>query len=377
MGPLDGLKIVELAGIGPAPMSGMLLSDLGAKILRIDRPVAPTDLGIERPLDTNFVLRGRETIRVDLKDPNGVALVLRLCRDADALIEGFRPGVVERLGIGPDECMSVNPRLVFGRVTGWGQAGPLAKTAGHDLNYIGLSGVVNSIGRASEAPAVPLNLIGDFAGGAMFLSLGVLAAIFEAKNSGKGQVVDAAIVDGVASMMNSINGLLKSGIFSSDRGANILDSGAFYYDNYLCSDGKYVSVGAVENRFFLELLDGLGLDPSIVPPQDDRTRWAEGRAMFQRIFITRSRDEWAAIFAESDACVSPVLSVEESEENEHLVARNTYVNIGGFKQGAPAPRFSRSIPDIPKPPQVSNTQEVLLDWLEMGEVSKFAATGVI
>lgn len=375
-GPLAGLRVIEMAGIGPAPMCGMLLSDLGAEILRIDRPT-PSDLGINRPLETNFNLRGRDTIRLDLKDVRSTALALSLIGGADCLIEGFRPGVMERLGLGPEPCLARNPALIYGRVTGWGQDGPLALSAGHDLNYIALTGALEAMGRSGGRPPVPLNLIGDFAGGALFLALGLLAGVFEARRSGRGQVVDAAMVDGVAAMMNSIRGFRAAGVFSTERGANVLDSGAYFYDVYRCADGRFVAVGAIERRFFDELLARLGIDPADMPAQDDEDRWSEGRERLRRIFLTRTRDEWAAMFEGSDACVSPVLSVEESTANAHMRARGAYIGVAGHVQAGPAPRFSRTVPDTPRPPQPAGGVDVLRAWLDAAELEALGASQLL
>jgi crotonobetainyl-CoA:carnitine CoA-transferase CaiB-like acyl-CoA transferase len=357
-GPLAGLRIVEMAGIGPAPMCGMLLADLGAEIVRIDRP-GESDIGIKRPPETNFILRGRPTIRVDLKDPAGRDRAMDLIAEADCLIEGFRPGVMERLGLGPEPCLARNPRLVYGRVTGWGQTGPMAPWAGHDLNYIGLTGALEAIGRADAPPPAPLNLIGDFGGGALFLALGLLAGVLEAKSSGKGQVVDAAIVDGVAAMMTSLNGLRSGGVFPKQREASILDSGAYFYDVYACADGRHLAVGAIEPRFFRTFLARLGLGPDALPPQEDRSRWREGRERLRAVFATRPRDHWVTLFEGSDACVTPVLSLEESFDDPHMRARGAYVEVGGFAQAAPAPRFSRTPAAQPEPP---DTDRPLPAW---------------
>lgn len=370
-GPLSGVRIIEMAGIGPAPMCGMLLADLGAEILRIDRPHVAADLGIKRPLETNFILRGRQTIRVNLKRTEGVELVLALLERSDALIEGFRPGVMERLGLGPKPCLTHNPRLVYGRVTGWGQSGPRALTAGHDINYIALTGALDAMGRRGEAPPVPLNLIGDFAGGALFLAFGILAGIVRAREDGVGQVVDAAIVDGVASMLTSINGLRAAGLFSTDRGTNLLDSGAFFYDTFKCADGRYVAVGPIEKRFYTELLARLEIDPATMPDQNDQSRWDVGRLRLRGVFASRSRDEWAAVFAESDACVTPVLSLEESFVDPHLAEQGAFSRIGGFTQAAPAPHFSATPPDCPEPPASPQGSEVLEGWLDPEDIAQF------
>ena len=361
-GPLAGLRIIEFAGIGPAPMCGMVLSDLGADIIRIDRQ-APANVGIERPLDTNFTLRGRRTIKLDLKNPQSVAFVLELVAKADCTIEGFRPGVMERLGLGPEIMLERNPSLVYGRVTGWGQSGPLAMTAGHDINYIAITGALEAMGREGERPPVPLNLIGDFAGGAMFLAVGLLAAVFEARRSGKGQVVDAAIVDGVASMMNSINGLRSGGVFSKQRGRNVLDSGAFFYDTYRCADDRFIALGPIEPQFFKVFLDRLGLSADALPRQDDKPGWGEGRARLAEIFASRPRDEWASLFSGSDACVSPVLGLEEAFCDSHMSGRGAYVEIDGLPQSSPAPRFSRTKPDLPMAPAEATSINTLADWL--------------
>lgn len=367
-GPLAGVRLVEIAGIGPAPMCGMVLSDLGAEILRIDRP-GPADVGIRRPLETNFILRGRPTLRVDLKSAAGRDLVLRLATRADGIFEGFRPGVMERLGLGPEALLAVNPALVYGRVTGWGQDGPLARTAGHDLSYLALTGALGALGRRDDPPPVPLNLIGDFAGGALFLAVGMLAALIEARSSGRGQVVDAAIVDGVAAMLSSVNGLRQAGIFSRQRGASILDGGAYFYDTYRCADGAFLAVAAIEERFFGAFLKRLGLDPAALPPRDDPSRWPEGRAKLAEIFLRRSRDEWVALFGDSDACVAPVLSIEEAMADPHIVARGIYRDIGGFLQAGPAPRFGTTPPDLPDPPRLAEPATALAGWLTPEEIA--------
>lgn len=366
-GPLSGVRLIEMAGIGPAPMCGMVLSDLGADILRIDRPT-PSDVGIKRPVETNFILRGRRTIPVDLKTEAGRALVLRLLREADGVFEGFRPGVMERLGLGPEAALAANPALVYGRVTGWGQSGPMAQTAGHDLTYLALTGALGAMGRQGELPPVPLNLVGDFAGGALFLAVGMLSALIAARESGRGQVVDAAIVDGVASMLSSINGLRQAGIFTPEPGTNILDGGAYFYDVYRCADGGAIAVGPIEKKFFAQFVERLGIDPATLPPQDDAARWPEGRAVLADIFAGRDRDAWAALFAGTDACVVPVLSIEESFRDPHLAARGTYQQIDGRPQAAPAPRFSDTPPATPAPPSIASTEDALADWLPPEEI---------
>ena len=379
MGPLAGIKVVELAGIGPGPMCAMLLADLGATVLRIDRK-QPSGLGYKRPLKYDLTLRGRRSIALDLKDPGAVALVLRLISDADALIEGFRPGVTERLGLGPDACFERNPKLVYGRMTGWGQTGPLAMAAGHDINYIAITGILNAIGRQGQAPSVPINIIGDMAGGSMYLALGMLAAIIEARNSGKGQVVDAAIVDGAASLATSLFGMRGAGMLSTERGTNVLDSGAYFYDVYECADGGYISVGAVEEKFYIELMQRMGLNPTEIGPHMNRHNWSKGRALLTERFKTKTRDQWCELLEGFDACVAPVLSWDEAFKHPHLKARNTLVEIDGVVQPAPAPRFSRTIPDLPSPPAAvtpDNTDAALAGWLDAREIGSLRAVGTI
>src|SRR5215469_5210062 len=350
MGPLAGTKVIEFAGIGPCPMAAMMLAEMGATVLRIDRVV---DSGLGIPLSTKYetLKRGRSIIQLDLKRPEALALTLRLIEQADALIEGFRPKVMERLGLGPEVCLTRNPRLVFGRVTGWGQDGPLSHAAGHDLNYIALTGALHAIGRAGGPPTPPLNLVGDFGGGALYLVVGVLAAIIEARQSGKGQVVDAAMVDGASSLMTSIYGGRASGRLSGPRGTNITDSGAYFYEVYECADGKYVSVAAIEAKFHAELLRLLEIDPSTMPPQMDRSRWPEAKAVLAERFLTRTRDEWCSRLEGSDACFAPVLSMDEAPHHPHNVARGVFVDLDGVTQPGPAPRFSRTTLGASTPPQ--------------------------
>ncbi len=372
-GPLAGLRIVELAGIGPGPMAAMLLADLGATVLRVDRP-QDAGLGIPRPLRYNPLLRNRETIRVDLKSAQGQALVLRLIEEADGLIEGFRPGVAERMGLGPDLCLQRNPRLVYGRMTGWGQTGPMAHAAGHDLNYIALTGVLDLIGRPGQPPTPPLNLVGDFGGGALYLALGMLAAILEAQRSGQGQVVDAAIVDGTASLATSFFGLQAAGLLDARRGHNVLDSGAPYYDVYECADGKWVSVAPIEGKFYRELLERLGLGEAEVGRQNDRDDWVRAKVALGKRFKERTRDEWCALLQGTDACFAPVLTLEEAPAHPHLRARQTFVDVDGVVQPAPAPRFSRTVPPQPRPPQPASREgamAALTDWLGAAQASEW------
>jgi alpha-methylacyl-CoA racemase len=378
MGPLAGVKIVELAGIGPGPMAAMHLADMGATVLRIERQEA-ADLGVKRPLKYNLLLRNRSAIALDLKDPKSVELVLALVEKADALIEGFRPGVTERLGLGPDVCLARNPRLVYGRITGWGQSGPLAQAAGHDLNYIALTGVLNAIGRNGQPPSIPLALVGDFAGGALYLVMGVLAALLEVRQSGQGQVVDAAIVDGVASMATTFYGLAAAGQWRPERGNNVLDSGAYFYDVYECLDGQWISVGPIEKRFHLDLLRKLGIDPDELGDHLDQRNWARARDVFIRIFKTRSRAYWCELLEGTDACFSPVLSFAEAPHHPHLQARKTFIEVDGVAQPAPAPRFSRSQSGQPTPPEAPSMDGVahaLAGWLTNADIDNWRKAGV-
>lgn len=362
-GPLAGIKIVELGGIGPGPFCCMLLSDLGADIIRIDRP-SPSDGGV--PVEARFELlnRGRRSAAMDLKQPEAVATVLRLASQADAVIEGFRPGVAERLGLGPDDCHKFNPRLVYGRMTGWGQDGPLAQEPGHDINYIALTGVLHSVGKAGEAPSIPLNLAGDFGGGSLYLALGVVSAILESRMSGRGQVVDSAMVDGSASLMTLIYGLRAGGYWTDERGTNRLDSGAPWYNVYETKDGKHVGIGANETRFYRNAVKLLGLDVDKLPGQHERAGWPAMREQFAAAFRRRTRDEWAVLAAGAETCITPILSMGEAPHCTHLQARKTFVEVDGVVQPAPAPRFSRTPGSIQRPPARpgQHTDEVLGDW---------------
>ncbi|MFC7341022.1 CaiB/BaiF CoA transferase family protein [Saccharopolyspora griseoalba] len=354
-GPLAGVKVVELAGLGPAPFCAMLLADLGADVVRVDRPNAPAG--------QDLLNRGKRSVQVDLKHEQGPQAVLGLAEKAEVLLEGLRPGVTERLGVGPEDCWKANPALVYGRMTGWGQEGPLASTAGHDIGYISLTGMLHAIGRKDGPPQVPANLVGDFGGGAMYLAVGVLAALLEARTSGEGQVVDAAIVDGTTHLGAMLFGFLGAGGWSTDRGTNLLDTGAPYYDVYETSDGRYVSVGALEPQFYAELIDKLGIADR-VSDRDDAAEWPKLREVLAATFKQRTRDEWAEIFAESDACVAPVLSMTEAEDHPHMAARRTLVRRDGTLQPAPAPRFSRT--PNPDPGEIAapgaHTEQVLRDW---------------
>jgi alpha-methylacyl-CoA racemase len=336
-GPLTGCRIIELAGLGPGPFAAMLLADLGADVVRVDRSGAPS------AASEQYVMhRGRRSIAVDLKHPSGRDVVLRLAARSDALIEGFRPGVMERLGLGPDDCRSNNERLVYGRMTGWGQDGPLALTAGHDIDYIAISGALGCVARAGERPVAPVNFLGDFGGGGLFLAFGIVAAMWEATRSGRGQVVDAAMVDGSAVITTMLHGLMAQGRWRDEAGVNFADSGSNYYDTYRCADGRHVAVGAIEGPFYSALLDGLGLTRDEVPDRSDPTNWPALKERFAAVFLTRTRDEWAALFDATDACVAPVLGLTEAPLHPHNAARGVFIERGGVVQPAPAPRFDRT-----------------------------------
>ena len=377
MGPLKGVKVVELAGIGPGPLCAMLLADLGATVIRVDRRT-PSGLGVSRPVEYDIALRNRRSIRVDLKDPAACELVLDLVATADALIEGFRPGVTERLGLGPDECLRRNPRLVYARLTGWGQDGPLAPAAGHDINYIALAGVLDAIGREGGPPVVPLNVVGDYAGGSMYAAFGIVSALLEARGSGRGQVVDAAIVDGVALLATPLMGLRAAGMMSARRGTNLLDSGAPFYDVYACADGLYVSIGPIERKFYLQLLDCLGLDAAEFGEQMDERRWPALRRALADRFARQPRATWIARMEGTDLCFAPVLSLEDAARHPHLRARGTFVDVAGVMQPAPGPRFSRTAPappEPPAPPTTENARAALADWLPRERIDALAAGG--
>jgi alpha-methylacyl-CoA racemase len=374
MGPLAGIRVVELAGIGPGPFAAMLLADLGAEVLRVDRPEA------SRPAWPTVLARGRRSVAVDLKHPDGPGVVLDLVAAADALVEGFRPGVAERLGIGPDPCLARNPRLVYGRVTGWGQDGPWRLAAGHDIDYVALAGALHPIGQAGGPPVPPLNLVGDFGGGGMLLALGVVAALLEAARSGRGQVVDAAMVDGAALLTTQFHELLAAGLWREERGANLLDGGAPFYAVYETADGRHLAVGALEPQFWAELVERLGLDPADLPAQLDRDGWPQLRERLAALFRTRTRDEWCELLAGTDACVAPVLGLGEAPAHVHNRARGTFVEVGGVVQPAPAPRFSRTPPDPPRPPARpgAHTDQALADWgVAPDEVARLRAAGAV
>ncbi|AKS32927.1 CaiB/BaiF CoA transferase family protein [Mycolicibacterium goodii] len=360
-GPLAGLRVVELAGIGPGPHAAMILGDLGADVVRIERPGKGGGVPAG---DRDAMLRNRRSVAANLKEPEGRDLVLRLIAKADVLIEGYRPGVTERLGLGPQDCAEVNDRLIYARMTGWGQQGPRALQAGHDINYISLNGTLHAIGRKGDKPVPPLNLAGDFGGGSMFLLVGILSALYERQASGKGQVIDAAMVDGSAVLMQMMWGFRANGLWSDERGTNMLDTGAPYYDTYETADGKYMAVGAIEPQFYAELLKGLGLDAADLPAQNDIARWPELREAFTKAFAAHDRAHWTKVFQGTDACATPVLSFAEVLDEPHVAERNTFYDDEGNLQPMPAPRFSRSTLSTPTPPPVSgaDTEAVLRDW---------------
>lgn len=363
MGPLTGFRIVEIAGIGPSQFCGMLLADMGADVIRVAR-AGENDLGIGIPAEFNLMNRGRRTVTADLKDGAGVELVLALCSKADALFEGFRPGVMERLGLAPADCQARNERLVYGRMTGWGQSGPLADRAGHDANYSALSGAISAIGERGGPPSIPLNLVADFGGGGTYLAIGLLAALLETGRSGKGQVVDAAMVDGAASLMTAFYGLHAGGLWKDERGSNVLDGGAPFYRAYRTGDAQYVVVGAIERRFFRELLGKLGIHDIDPNEQFDRARWPQQVARFEAVFAGETRAHWCALFEGSDACFAPVLSLAEAPQHPHNQVRKTFVELDGIVQPAPAPRFSRTVSAIRHPPSAagSDLRGLLEDW---------------
>lgn len=362
MGPLDGIRIVEIAGIGPGPFCAMMLSDMGADVVRVDRAaaVSPEPPGEPSP---DLLNRGRRSVGVDLKNPAGVEAVLKLVEASDGLVEGFRPGVAERLGIGPETCHERNRRLVYGRMTGWGQDGPYATTAGHDINYIALAGVLGGIGRAGEAPVPPLNLVGDFGGGGMMLAFGMVCGILEARSSGRGQVIDASMVEGSALLATMMYGMHGSGVWG-ERGTNMLDSGAHFYDTYECADGEYISIGSIEPQFYVQLLELTGLADEDLPPQHDRAEWPRLKKLLAERILTRTRDEWIEVMEGTDVCFAPVLSWSEAIEHPHNVARGSFVDSGGITQPGPAPRFSRTPGEIRRPPPHpgEQTDETLADW---------------
>jgi alpha-methylacyl-CoA racemase len=363
MGPLKGVKVLEIASIGPGPFAAMMLSDMGAEVLRIDRIIQEREIDLEEA-DKDILNRGRKSVSIDLKKPAGVEAVLKLAERSDALIEGFRPGVMERLGLGPEVCLKRNPRLVYGRVTGWGQEGPLASAAGHDINYIALAGVLDAIGRVDQPPVPPLNLLGDFGAGGMFLAFGVVCALVERVTSGRGQVVDAAMVDGAAILMTMIHSLRAMGNWNLERGTNLLDTGAPFYEVYECLDGKYISVGSLEPQFYDLLIKLTGMEGEKLPDQMDRAAWPTLKDRMAKIFKSKTREEWCQVMEGTDVCFAPLLSMVEAPEHPHLVHRGTFIEVAGITQAAPAPRFSRTAPEISRPPPHpgQHTDEALSEW---------------
>jgi alpha-methylacyl-CoA racemase len=356
-GPLSGLRVIELAGIGPGPFCGMMLADMGAEVIRVDRPGGnPSAAG-----GHDILFRNRRNVAVNLKHPDGVETILRLCESADALFEGYRPGVAERLGVGPEQCMARNPKLVYGRMTGWGQDGPLAQTAGHDINYISLSGALHAVGRRGEKPVPPLNLFGDFGGGGMMLAFGMVCALLEAQKSGHGQVVDSSMVEGSAALMAMFYGLKSQGLFSDQRGSHMLDSGAHFYDVYETADGRYVSIGAIEPQFYALLKEKAGLDEEHFGAQMDPSKWPEQKEQIAAIFRGKTRDEWCELMEGTDVCFAPVLGLEEAPDHPHNKARKSFIDVAGVTQHAPTPRFSRTAPGTPTPMATpgTDTREVL------------------
>jgi alpha-methylacyl-CoA racemase len=376
MGPLKGFRIIEFAGIGPAPFAGMLLSDMGAEVIRIERKSSAAASAWD------VTTRGRKSIAINLKDAKGVELALKLIATADALTEGFRPGVMEKLGLGPDVCLAMNPRLVYGRMTGWGQYGPLAQNAGHDINYLAITGALAAIGREEGGPVPPLNLVGDFGGGGTYLVIGILAALLETKNSGKGQVIDAAISDGVSSLMTMMHGLHAVGGWDKRPQQNILDGGSHYYDSYECADGKWIALGAVEPQFYQTLVDKLGVDIGEFKPLDqfDKQKWVALKPVFSARIKEKTQAEWCEIFAGSDACFAPVLDIAEAMTYPHNVERNVFVEVDGIKQSAPAPRFSRTPSTIQSGPvRAGNDNEAVFTALGLSadEINAYTAAGII
>ncbi len=377
MGPLTGIRILEFEALGPGPFCGMLLADMGADVLLVDRPQDP-GLGFERARRHDAMLRGRRSLTLDLKTPAGADAARTLAARADAIIEGFRPGVMERLGLGPDALLARQPRLVYGRMTGWGQQGPLAGRAGHDIDYIALSGALHAIGRAGGPPVPPLNLVGDFGGGGMLLAFGIVCALLDARTSGRGQVVDAAMVDGAALLTTMFWGMRAAGDWTDARGDNVLDSGAPWYDTYRTRDDRYVAVGAIEAKFYGEFLQRLGLAGEALPAQHDRAGWPALRARFAAAFATRTRDEWTRVFEGADACVAPVLAFGEAGAHPHAQARAAYVSVGGVPQPAPAPRFSRTPGEVrgAPPERGAGGRAALADWgFTQAEVAQLADQG--
>lgn len=378
-GPLSGVKVLELAGVGPGPFCGMMLADMGADVLRVDR-IEPADIGL--PLDPKFdiLARGRRSLALDLKTPEAIETVMAILQKADVLIEGFRPGVMERLGLGPDACLARNPRLIYGRVTGWGQDGPLAQAPGHDINYIAISGALHAIGGSGQPPLPPLNLVGDYGGGGMYLAFGIACALVERHASGRGQVIDAAMSDGAASLMSMFYARVAARLWQDQRGVNALDGGAPWYGVYETADGKYIAIGAIEARFYRRLIECLGLDPESLPAQHDRTRWPELRNALATAFRQKTRDEWCAGLKGCDVCFAPVLSLSEAPAHPHNLARATFTGRDGLMQPAPAPRFSRTPPRIERgaPARGEGGAAALAEWgFAPAEITRFRQAGAV
>ena len=372
MGPLQGIRIVEFAGIGPGPFAAMLFSDMGAEIVRVDRK------GGRQPVKTEIYTRGRGTVQLDMKKPEAVEAALKLIDRSDALIEGFRPGVMERLGVGPDVCLKRNPKLVYGRMTGWGQTGPLASAAGHDINYIALTGALHAIGPRGGKPVPPLNLVGDFGGGALYLAFGVVCALLETQRSGKGQVVDAAMTDGAASLMSMFYAMTAMGIWKDARASNMLDGGAHFYDTYETKDGKHVAIGSIEPQFYKELMEKTGIADPAFAAQMDRDAWPSLKEKLAAVIKTKTRDEWDGVMQGSDVCYAPVLSIAEAPKHPHNAARKTFVEIDGVVQPAPAPRFSRTVAEVQGPPRPADNQAMLAEWgFSPDEIGALSDAGAI
>lgn len=375
MGPLKGLKVLEMAGIGPGPFCAMMLADMGAEVIRIDR-LNHKGSGHR----ANVLNRGRRSIALDLKNPASVEAVLRLVEQADALVEGFRPGVMERLGLGPDVCLERNPKLIFGRMTGWGQTGPLAQAAGHDINYISIAGALGAMGYSDRPPAPPLNLVGDFGGGAMYLLTGILAALFERSNSGKGQVIDAAMTDGTASLLSPFYGLMAMNMWTTERQANKLDGGAHYYGSYECSDGRYISIGSIEPQFYALLLELAEIEDEAFLAQQDQSGWTQLREKLENLFISKTRAEWCELMEGTDICFAPVLDLGEAPSHPHNEARATYIDYEGVTQPAPAPRFSRTESKIQSAAALvgEHSEQILADWgFDSGEIDQLKSVNAI
>lgn len=380
MGPLAGFKVIEMASVGPVPMCGMLLADMGAEVIRVDR-TTETELGVQRDPAYEITGRGKRSVALDLKHRAGKATAMTLIERADALIEGYRPGVMESLGLGPTPCLDANPRLVYGRLTGWGQDGPLAPAAGHDMNFVALTGALHAIGAAGGPPVAPLNLVGDFAGGSLFMALGIVSALLERQRSGAGQVVDAAIIDGVSALLASVHGQVSAGVWQDNRGEHIIGGAAPWNTVYKTRDGEYISICGIESRFFGLLLEKLGIDPESLPNRHDRKNWLALQKIFSEIFLSRTRSEWCELLEGSDCCFAPVLSVREMRQHPHVVAREMFCQVSDVDQPRPAPRFSRSQPTIDRPPVQragQHSEEVLREHgLSAKEIAQLRSTAAV